>query len=94
MALYLISYDLTAENPEEYAPLWAWLEQNGAKRILYSQWVVKYGENPAKLFDEIAKLLREGDGLMVQEMTRTVNWQNLRLDVAEFRILLRDARLG
>ena len=91
MALCMISYDVTEPDAEEYEPLWARLRMSGSKRVLYSQCAVKY-EDPVRLFDEIVKLLRKDDGLIVEEMTRTVNWQNLRLNESEFRQMLRDAR--
>ncbi len=44
MALYQISYDIAEQDASEYEPLWGFLRQSGALRMLYSQWVIEGGD--------------------------------------------------
>jgi hypothetical protein len=48
MALYLISYDIADKDKFEYGPMWAKLEDLGATKILYSEWVVADDAGMAK----------------------------------------------
>ena len=92
MALYLISYDVPEQNAADYQPLWNCLEELGATRILWSQWVVM-STNPVALFDMLKALLGSTDGLVVQEITReSFNYQNLRISETEMSLLLKGAR--
>jgi hypothetical protein len=93
MALYLISYDVAEGNVEDYRPLWDLMEELGATRILYSQWVVQRHNDAMALYNEVKRVLRKGDGLLVNEVTRTANWEGLRVLDNTFRKLLEDARI-
>lgn len=49
MAVYLISYDINEKDAFEYDHLWNRLEELGAVRILYSEWLVRGGYWKRKL---------------------------------------------
>jgi len=85
--LFLISYDINEKDAFEYKPLWARLGEIGAKRILYSEWVVS-GSSASQLYDQIAPLLQKKDRLLVQEVTSNVSWDKLLIGDAEFRNLV------
>lgn len=77
----------------EYGPLWAHLEEIGAVKILYSEWVVigDAGEASA-IYDDIGPLTSADDRLLVQEVTKDAKWDKLLIDDEEFQELLRSAR--
>ncbi len=93
MALYTISYDIAEGDEAEYAPLWECLQEIGAVRILYSQWIVKAGVGQAvAIYNEVAPLTKKRDSLLVQEVTRDAQGDNLLLTDAEFLEFLASAR--
>ena len=94
MALYLISYDIIQKDALEYDLLWAKLRAMGAKKILYSEWVVR-GETGAaqRIFDEIAPLTTTDDRVLVQEITKDAVWDKLLLRDDTFRdMVVKSAR--
>lgn len=93
MALYLISYDIINKDAFEYQPLWDKLKEMGAKKILYSEWVV-VGEvsTAAEIYDTLAPLTTENDRLLVQEITKDATWDKLLIADDVFRDILRSAR--
>lgn len=93
MALYLISYDISEKDADEYQDLWALLEKLGAVKILYSEWVVidDVGKATA-IYDKIAPKTRASDRLLVQEVTKDAQWDKLLISDEKFRALLVHAR--
>ncbi len=71
MALYLLSYDITAKN-DDYESLWTWLNGLKAKRVLYSQFLVPWtptGPEPAlDLVNQALTHLLQGDRLFCCEI--------------------------
>ena len=64
MALYLISYDLN--KPEkDYPKLIDYLEQIGAHRVLYSEWLVRIDLDRDGLLAATRAHVDSNDGLMV-----------------------------
>jgi hypothetical protein len=93
MALYLISYDIAERDKFEYGPLWTKLEELGATKILYSEWVVVGETGTAKsIYGHIAPLTRQSDRLLVQEVTTDAKWDKLLIDDEAFRALVAHAR--
>jgi hypothetical protein len=93
MALYLISYDISKEDSNEYDALWAKLRTMGATKILYSEWVVTGNVGAARqIYDQLAPLTKQPDRLLVQELTSDAVWDQLLISDDAFRALLRYAR--
>jgi len=82
---YLISYDL--EQPpakRDYAPLEARLAQIGARRVLYSEWIVDTPLTHTQLRDDLKKLLLPHDRILVVAITAPAAWGNLQVPDDEF----------
>jgi hypothetical protein len=93
MALYLISYDIASKDSFEYQPLWDHLEQVGATKILYSEWVLAGNTGQAAaIYDQIAPLTTTADRLLVQEILMDAVWDKLLISNEDFRKLLLSAR--
>jgi len=93
MALYLISYDIKSYDKKEYPALYAKLEELGATRILFSEWVAVADEGQAtSLYTEIAPCINLPDRLLVQELTNDAQWDKLLISDEAFRELLANAR--
>lgn len=88
MPLYLISYDIAEKDAWEYDSLWKKLEQMGAKKILYSEWVVR-GTSASNVYNELASLVQQKDRLLVQGMTNEATWDKLMISDDDFRALFR-----
>jgi hypothetical protein len=94
MALYLVSYDIAKEDSDEYKPLWEKLEELGATKILFSEWLVKGKTGQASdLYSELAPLLMKKDRLLVQEVTKDAQFDRLLIKDSEFEKLLKSARV-
>lgn len=88
MALYLISYDISEKDAFEYDALWEKLRSMGAKRILYSEWVVPSDASHANvIYDQIAPLIQGKDRLLVQEIANNAAWDKLMIDNQVFKNL-------
>ena len=93
MALYLISYDIADKDKDEYEALWNKLEELGAEKILYSEWVlVDSVGNATEIYNKIAPLTRQSDRLLVQEVTKDARWDKLLISDEEYRKFLEHAR--
>jgi CRISPR/Cas system-associated endoribonuclease Cas2 len=88
MALYLISYDISEKDAFEYDALWEKLRSMGAKRILYSEWVVPNNATHASaVYDQIAPLVQGKDRLLVQEIANNAAWDKLMMENEAFKSL-------
>lgn len=93
MALYLISYDIASKDKFEYQPLWDKLEEMGAIKILYSEWLITAGLGKAsEIYSQIAPLTMQTDRLLVQEVTKNALWDKLLISDEQFGRLLYYAR--
>ncbi len=72
--LYLISYDLTKKPETEYEDLIAHVKQNGAVRILYSEWLMASNQNAGDLLEGILPHVFENDKVWVVEVTTNTSW--------------------
>lgn len=92
MALYLVSYDISAQN-HDYQRVWTLLEQWKATKILYSGWLVVAN---ADMEGEITRLLWQqmhaSDHLLVLEVTGNASWADLLITDDECDELLRKTR--
>lgn len=71
---YLISYDLNSPG-QDYTTLTETLEKWGAKKVLYSQWVVRQANTgPKAIFEALWKLMDPNDYLLVVQMDGTAWW--------------------
>lgn len=94
MALYLISYDIAEKDAFEYKGLWACLEELGAVRILYSEWILGTNMAIEDIFNKIAQTIQQKDRLLVQEVGGTAWWDKLLITDERFGSILRQyARL-
>lgn len=88
MSLYLVSYDIAEKDAFEYGPLWDKLKEMGAKRILYSEWVVK-GSSSNDIYNDLAPLIQIKDRLLVQGMTGEASWDKLMISDDSYKALFR-----
>ena len=92
MALYLLSYDISEKN-HDYQSLWDFLENQKAKRILYSEWAVPWANdsNAKELADAALEHIEKGDSLLVCELfdnAPTCAWLKLRISSEDFIAML------
>jgi len=93
MALYLVSYDIAEKDAHEYKPLYDLLNQLGAVRILYSEWVITGDIGLSEtLYNQFATIIQDKDRLLVQEMTNDASWDKLRISDVAYKGILRKAR--
>ena len=93
MALYLISYDIAEKDAFEYQNLWDKLEQLGAVKILYSEWVITGDTGAAaSIYGKIAPLTQKKDRLLVQEILKDARWDKLLISDEKFNAFLAHAR--
>jgi hypothetical protein len=93
VALYLISYDINEKDSFEYEGLWSKLEELGAVRILYSEWVMRSDVGRAgQIYSAIAPLTQKKDRLLVQEITNDAVWDKLLITDGAFQSLITNAR--
>ena len=96
MPLYLISYDLKNSNTRIHKELRECLEEQGAVRLLNSQWVVKSHESPERLIDYLLQNfegLKDSDRLLVvkfRNVEGVIDGINLRFD-PDLKLLSHDA---
>jgi hypothetical protein len=64
MKKFLVSYDLDKPG-QDYPRIWKELERLGAKRALYSQWVMKSDWTAAQLRDYFRDFIDSNDRLLV-----------------------------
>lgn len=71
MPLLLISYDLI--KPEkDYPKLIEYLEGIGAKRVLYSEWMLRTDSGRDAIFNSVKARVDENDALMVCELDSVI----------------------
>lgn len=93
MALYLVSYDIAEKDAFEYQKLWDRLEEMGAVKILYSEWLVTGSVGTAStIYGQIAPCTQNKDRLLVQEVTSDATWDKLLISDEAFKKLLKSAR--
>jgi hypothetical protein len=67
MALYLISYDLLKPG-KNYDPLIDALTQQGAKRVLVSQWTLNTYCSPKQIRDWARRYMDNNDRILISEI--------------------------
>jgi hypothetical protein len=67
MALYLISYDLLKPG-KNYDPLIDALTQQGAKRVLLSQWTLNTYCSPKQIRDWARRYMDNNDRILISEI--------------------------
>ena len=73
MALYLISYDLLKPG-KNYDPLIDALTQQGAKRVLLSQWTLSTYSSPKQIRDWARRYMDNNDRILILEINS--NWSS------------------
>lgn len=93
MALYLISYDINEKDAFEYQGLWDKLEELGATKVLYSEWIITADAGMAhEIYDAVSVKTQDKDRLLVQEVTKDAAWDRLKITDASFNKFLAKAR--
>lgn len=64
MSVYLVSYDLDKPG-QDYPRIIAELERLGAKKVLYSEWLLKSNSSHTQLRDHLQKFVDANDMLLV-----------------------------
>jgi hypothetical protein len=79
--LFSISYDLLKPG-KDYTALYARLRTLGAKRVLYSQWMLKSHLTAVQLRDDIKAFIDSNDRLLVIDVTTgAMAWTTLEADI-------------
>ncbi len=66
MAVYLISYDLLNKATfGEYEDLIAELERMGARKVLFSEWMLRSGDTAMDIVNHLRKFVHNYDRIMV-----------------------------
>lgn len=81
MALYLVSYNL-ARPEQEYPQLVEYLNLIGARRVLFSEWIVRSGATRDAVYNGIRAHLDHNDGLLVCLVDSAVG-ANLKIPLGE-----------
>lgn len=91
MATYLLSYDLDKPGDQNYTRLESRLLELGAKRVLFSQWVLLSGQDTITLEKDFLTYINPStDSLLVVQITAAqTSWNKLRISDAEFNSILR-----
>ena len=81
MNLFLVSYDLNSPG-QLYPPIVARLTALGAKRVLYSQWMLRSAKNTVALRDDLLGHIDANDGLLVIDVSDApMAWNNLQTEI-------------
>ena len=81
MHLFSVSYDLLKPG-KDYESLYARLRALSAKRVLYSQWMLKTSMTAAQLRDDLKRLIDTNDRLLVIDVTTgAMAWTTLEADI-------------
>lgn len=81
MDLFSVSYDLLKPG-KDYNSLYARLGTHGAKRVLYSQWMLKSNLTAAQLRDDLKMFIDSNDRLLVIDVTTgAMAWTTLEANI-------------
>lgn len=81
MKLHLVSYDLHTPG-QNYPAIVTRLQLLGAKRVLYSQWMLRSHMDSAQLRDDLRRYIDANDRLLVVEVTQApMAWHNLQTQI-------------
>ena len=81
MKLHIVSYDLYTPG-QNYPRIQQRLEALGAKRILYSQWMLKSAMTAVQLRDDLLRYIDANDQVLVADVTDApLAWNSLRVQI-------------
>lgn len=81
MRLHVVSYDLNRPG-QDYPAIQKRLEQLGAKRILFSQWMLKATVSATQLRDDLQRFIDPSDMLLVIDATDApMAWTKLKVEI-------------
>jgi len=80
MALYLISYDLLTPG-KNYDPLIDALTQQGAKRVLLSQWTLNTYCSPKQIRDWARRYMDNNDRILISEINSNRSFYGTLVDL-------------
>ncbi len=83
MTVYVVSYDLLQPG-RDYATLYAALERAGARRILYSQWLLRTNQTAVQVRDALRAYIDANDRLFVNALGTAWAGLNLITDPNQF----------
>ena len=81
MRLFLVSYDLI--NPgQAYPPIVGRLEALGAKKVLFSEWMLRGSMTATQLRDDLQRYMDANDQLLVIDISGSeMAWTRLQIDI-------------
>lgn len=81
MNLHSVSYDLLTPG-KDYATLYTRLQGLGARRVLFSQWMLKSTMTAVQLRDDLKRYIDSNDRLLVINTTDgSMAWTTLQADI-------------
>lgn len=84
-SLFSVSYDLNKPG-QMYPAIITRLQQLGAKKVLYSHWMLRGTFTAESLRNDLMKHIDANDRLMVIDTTTgAMAWHNLMVESAEFK---------
>jgi hypothetical protein len=84
MKVYLVSYDLDKPG-QDYKDLIQALQNLGAVKPLYSEWVLRHPWSSAQIRDYLWQFMDSNDRLLVMEIAGESAWINLMLTNEVFK---------
>ncbi len=73
MNTYIVSYDLLSPD-RNYTALYSELTRMSAKRVLYSQWLVKSSWSAIQLKEHFSSYIDSNDRILVNAISRDYSW--------------------
>ena len=84
---YLVSYDLDKPG-QNYHPLIGRLEQLGAAKVLYSEWLLKTASSASAIRDDLKRFVDGNDMVLVVALTGEAAWTSVMITNQEVKQLL------
>lgn len=81
MRVFSVSYDLNRPG-QQYTTLTNRLTQLGARRVLFSQWMLRGNTTAEALRNDLQRLMDNSDGIIVIDVTNaSMAWGNLQVEI-------------
>jgi hypothetical protein len=82
MPSFLVSYDPGLRG-QEYLPLKSALAAWTARKILYSEWLIRADTTAGTIYNDLAQHIREHDRLIVVRLAGEASWRSGGLMIAD-----------
>jgi hypothetical protein len=81
MRVHVVSYDLHTPG-QNYPAIVQRLQALGAKRVLFSQWMLKSSMTAEQLRDDLVRYIDVNDRILVVDVTNApMAWRNLQTEI-------------